>query len=149
MQCHRPLVHHPSIAVLCPSVLLLTQGLYLETFFLQSIIFSSSFSEGVNIQLKDPRDKPCKCLIVLLQLEAMPSLAERMAALMGVADTSTEDEGSADPEESSQSAEDVLTAAEQAARDKGGPVRWLELDDCGLDDAGLVALKLGEKYPVS
>ncbi|GAQ82856.1 Putative tubulin-tyrosine ligase [Klebsormidium nitens] len=81
------------------------------------------------------------------QLEAMPTLVERMAALMSVADTGTEEEEGADPDGTSQSVEAVLTAAEQAAREKGAPVRWLELDECGLDDAGLVALKLGEKYP--
>jgi flavin-binding protein dodecin len=77
----------------------------------------------------------------------MPSLVERMAALMGVADGGDPDGEEA--ERSPQSAEAALSAAEKEAAETGRPVRWLELDECGLDDAALVALRLGERFPVS
>jgi hypothetical protein len=77
----------------------------------------------------------------------MPSLVERMAALMGLADGGDPDGEEA--ERAPQSAEAALSAAEKEATEAGRPVRWLELDECGLDDAALVALRLGERFPVS
>lgn len=70
-----------------------------------------------------------------------------MAALMGVADGGDPDGEEA--ERAPQSAEAALSAAEKEATEAGRPVRWLELDECGLDDAALVALRLGERFPVS
>ncbi|GAB2219246.1 hypothetical protein Drorol1_Dr00006879 [Drosera rotundifolia] len=86
------------------------------------------------------------------QLEEVPGLAERMAALMCV-----DSELNEDPEESTHgvsengttfSIEEILESEIRKAKEKGDDVvRWLELEEIGLDDEALLSLDLPSKFP--
>lgn len=85
-----------------------------------------------------------------LQLQEIPGLVQRMAALMCV---DVEDDGGSEQAAESggkMTAEEVLGSEIRNAKETGdGFVRWLELEELGLDDAALLSLNLSTKFPVS
>lgn len=87
------------------------------------------------------------------QLKEAPGLAERMAALMCV-DVDLE-EGSVDDareesvgEAANLSATDVVEREVDIAKDNHEVLRWLELDELGIDDHTLSSLSLSSRCPV-
>ncbi|XP_022731024.1 tubulin--tyrosine ligase-like protein 12 [Durio zibethinus] len=82
------------------------------------------------------------------QLQEVPGLAQRMAALMCV-----DVDDDADLEETIENGEkmmveEVLESEIRNAGENGdGVVRWLELEELGLDDAALLSLNLSSKFP--
>lgn len=92
------------------------------------------------------------------QLEQIPGLVERMAALMCVGDDadgegSTEedqddgDEEEATPKEEQVDVEAIVSAAVAAAEERGEKLRWLELDELDISDDDLRRLDLPTKCP--
>ncbi|OMO67166.1 Tubulin-tyrosine ligase [Corchorus capsularis] len=82
------------------------------------------------------------------QLQEVPGLAQRMAALMCV--DVDEDAGSEEVVENGgkMTVEEVLESEIRNARENGdGVVRWLELEELGLDDDTLLSLDLSTKFP--
>lgn len=86
---------------------------------------------------------------LLLQLQEVPGLSERMASLMCV---DIDIESGHEEVEETGTREDVITIMEREvciAKDKGkGTVSWLELDELGIDDDMLLCLDLPSKFPV-
>lgn len=79
------------------------------------------------------------------QLQEVPGLVERMAALMCV----DIDENSGEEEENGKlSIEEIVENAIRDAKEKGdGVVNWLELDELAIDDETLLSLDLSSKFP--
>lgn len=89
-----------------------------------------------------------------MQLQEVPGLAQRMGSLMCVdLDLNSDAEQAKDLKDWSEEATKVsaadLVAEELAkAKEKGDTVRWLELEELGIDDNTLVSLDLSSKFPV-
>ncbi|XVE53987.1 hypothetical protein DITRI_Ditri03aG0046700 [Diplodiscus trichospermus] len=82
------------------------------------------------------------------QLQEVPGLAERMAALMCV--DVDDDAGLEETVENGwkMTVEEVLESEIRNAKENGdGVVRWLELEELGLDDTTLLSLNLSTKFP--
>nr|GMC61561.1 tubulin--tyrosine ligase-like protein 12 [Ipomoea batatas] len=82
------------------------------------------------------------------QLQEVPGLAERMAAIMCV-DTDLSDtveEGDTGEDNTKLSAEEIV-ASEVIKAKEGDAARWLELDELGIDDDMLSSLDLPHKFP--
>nr|GLL20714.1 tubulin--tyrosine ligase-like protein 12 [Ipomoea trifida] len=82
------------------------------------------------------------------QLQEVPGLAERMAAIMCV-DTDLSDtveEGDTGEDNTKLSAEEIVTSEVIKAKE-GDAARWLELDELGIDDDMLSSLDLPHKFP--
>ncbi|XP_017630746.1 uncharacterized protein LOC108473591 [Gossypium arboreum] len=81
-------------------------------------------------------------------LQEVPGLVQRMAALMCV---DVEDDGGSEQAAESggkMTAEEVLESEIRNAKETGdGFVRWLELEELGLDDASFLSLNLSTKFP--
>lgn len=89
----------------------------------------------------------------LKQLQEVPGLAQRMASLMCVDLDLASDtrfvSGSLHESNSEMSIEAILEREVSEAKEKyDGIVRWLELDELGIDDDILVSLDLPRKFPV-
>ncbi|KAL4297644.1 hypothetical protein GQ457_12G022040 [Hibiscus cannabinus] len=83
------------------------------------------------------------------QLQEVPGLAQRMAALMCV-EGDDDDGGLEQAVENGgkMTVEEVLESEIRNARESGdGFVRWLELEELGLDDTTLLSLDLSTKFP--
>lgn len=89
-----------------------------------------------------------------LQLQEVPGLAQRMGSLMCVdIDLNSDAEPANNLEDVSKDATKVSAAdlvAEELlkAKENGDTVRWLELEELGIDDNTLVSLDLSSKFPV-
>lgn len=88
----------------------------------------------------------------LKQLQEVPGLAQRMASLMCVDLDLASDtgfvSGSLHESNSEMSIEAILEREVSEAKEKyDGIVRWLELDELGIDDDILVSLDLPRKFP--
>ncbi|CAM6083327.1 unnamed protein product [Calypogeia fissa] len=83
------------------------------------------------------------------QLESIPGLAERMGALMCVSGQSEAaiDDSVADSQEKAGKLNFTIEEAKSKAKQKGGDVLWLELDDLDIDDAQLQSLNLSATFP--
>ncbi|XP_015889057.3 uncharacterized protein LOC107423918 [Ziziphus jujuba] len=86
------------------------------------------------------------------QLQEVPGLAERMASIMCVVDDlnsdSEEKNEALDYNNAKRSVFEVVESELCAAKEKGdGNVKWLELDELGIDDDTLLSLDLGSKFP--
>lgn len=85
----------------------------------------------------------------MLQLQEVPGLAQRMAALMCV---DVDDDSGLEEnieEDGKMTVEEVLESEIRNAKENGdGVVRWLELEELGLDDSALLSLNLYSKFPV-
>lgn len=93
-------------------------------------------------------------VVSVLQLQEVPGLAERMASIMCVVDDlnsdSEEKNEALDYNNAKRSVFEVVESELCAAKEKGdGNVKWLELDELGIDDDTLLSLDLGSKFPVS
>ncbi|KAK4761709.1 hypothetical protein SAY87_029593 [Trapa incisa] len=87
------------------------------------------------------------------QLQEVPGLAQRMGSLMCVdLDLNSDDEQASTAknwsnEASKVSAADLAREKLAKAKEKGDIVRWLELEELGIDDHTLVSLDLSTKFP--
>lgn len=94
---------------------------------------------------------------MVLQLEEVPGLAERMASLMCVdidlTPDAEEQDNSAGVSDENGCKKNVLEIVESeicTAKQRGDDtVRWLELEELDMDDAMLLSLDLPSKFPVS
>lgn len=94
---------------------------------------------------------------VVLQLEEVPGLAERMASLMCVdIDLNSDAEevdhtgGGTDENGTKLGIMEILESEIHEAKEKGdGTVRWLELEELDMDDSMFLSLDLPSKFPVS
>ncbi|XP_047322133.1 tubulin--tyrosine ligase-like protein 12 [Impatiens glandulifera] len=84
------------------------------------------------------------------QLEEVPALVERMAALMCVDIDLKEKEDSAEGSHEDgikMNVGEIVENEIQQAKEKGDTVKWLELEDLDIDDAMLLSLDLPSKFP--
>ncbi|CAI9100721.1 OLC1v1037881C1 [Oldenlandia corymbosa var. corymbosa] len=82
------------------------------------------------------------------QLKEVPGLAERMASLMCVDIDLNEEDEDLDENETKLSAEEIVE--KELCEIKEGRIdtlRWLELDELGIDDSTLISLDLPTKFP--
>ena len=89
---------------------------------------------------------------MMVQLQEVPGLVERMASLMCVdVDLSSEaDEAGGEGDDAKLSAAEVVEREFCKVREEGArSVRWLELEDLEIDDDMLLSLDLPTKFPVS
>lgn len=89
---------------------------------------------------------------LLLQLQEVPGLAQRMATLMcvdGDLNVDEEAEGGTSIEDTgNMCVEDILEHELCKAKGDMDTVRWLELDELDIDDNTLLSLDLSAKFPV-
>ncbi|PON41304.1 Tubulin--tyrosine ligase-like protein [Parasponia andersonii] len=82
------------------------------------------------------------------QLVEVPSLAERMAAIMCVDNDLNSDSEGNEVKNGKQSVVEVIESELSAAKEKGeGSMKWLELDELDIDDDTLVSLDLASEIP--
>lgn len=87
---------------------------------------------------------------MVLQLQEIPGLAERMAALMCVDIDLNSEAGEADAESDTKlSAFEIVEQEFCKVKEEGtDAVRWLDLEDLSIDDDMLECLDLPSKFPV-
>ncbi|KAG9151062.1 hypothetical protein Leryth_002641 [Lithospermum erythrorhizon] len=84
------------------------------------------------------------------QLQEVPGLAERMAAMMCVDVETFQDEEKPAKEESNEkfdAMEIVMREVSKSKEEGADAVRWLELDELEIDDSMLVSLDIPSKFP--
>lgn len=87
---------------------------------------------------------------MMLQLQEVPGLVERMASLMCVDVDLISEAEETDEDDAKMSASEVVEREFCKVKEEGAhSVRWLELEDLEIDDAMLVSLDLPHKFPVS
>lgn len=92
-------------------------------------------------------------VLFCFQLQEVPGLAERMGSIMCVAEdlnSNSEEKNVSDGNNTKRSVFEVVESELRLAKEKGdGNVKWLELEELGIDDDTLLSLDLGSKFPVS